>query len=53
VPLLAQVVVKGPLVRRGLLLLQPDCVEVLGGGVALLEGARQRALACWNQPAGG
>ena len=50
--LLLQVVVQGALVRRGLLLLQPDTVEVLGGSVARLEAARQRVLATWSQPAG-
>ncbi|KAK9845921.1 hypothetical protein WJX81_006044 [Elliptochloris bilobata] len=40
-------------VRRGVLLLRPENVVVLGGQVERLEAARQRALARWHQPAMG
>ncbi|KAL6750617.1 hypothetical protein V8C86DRAFT_3030788 [Haematococcus lacustris] len=48
-----KVVVENVAVRRGVLLLQTENCAVLGGQVDRLEQARQRAVACWNKPAGG
>lgn len=39
-------------VRRGMLLLTPASLVVLGGHVEQLEQARQRMVEHWNQPAG-
>lgn len=50
--MLAQVVVENVPVRRGLLLLQPTNIAVLGGAVEALEEARCRAVTVWNKPAG-
>jgi RecQ mediated genome instability protein len=46
-----KVAVDNPVVRNGVLLLMGN-VSVLGGGVTLLEEARQRLIAHWNQPLG-
>lgn len=48
----AKVAVTGAAVRRGLLLLTPQTVCVLGGQVARLEEARQRMVTHWTQPMG-
>lgn len=47
-----KLVVQGAAVRRGMLLLTPQCCAVLGGGVPRLEDARRRMVAHWTQPAG-
>ena len=47
-----KLVVQGAAVRRGMLLLTPQCCAVLGGGVPQLEDARRRMVAHWTQPAG-
>ncbi|KAI7842146.1 hypothetical protein COHA_004170 [Chlorella ohadii] len=48
-----KLVVQGAAVRRGMLLLTPQCCAVLGGGVPRLEDARRRMVAHWTQPAVG
>ncbi|PRW59034.1 recQ-mediated genome instability 1 [Chlorella sorokiniana] len=48
-----KLVVQGAAVRRGILLLTPQCCAVLGGGVPRLEDARRRMVAHWSQPAVG
>lgn len=45
-------VVINPFVRRGLLMLQPRNIQVLGGCVDVLEAARKKGCAAWQQPAG-
>lgn len=47
-----KLVLQGAAVRRGMLLLTPQCCAVLGGGVPRLEDARRRMVAHWTQPAG-
>lgn len=48
----SKIVVHGAAIRRGILLLTPQCCAVLGGQVPQLEQARQRMVAHWSQPAG-
>lgn len=47
-----KLIVQNAAVRRGILLLTPQCCAVLGGEVARLEEARQRMVTHWAQPAG-
>ena len=48
----AKVAVTHAHVRRGLLLLTPQCIELLGGCAPRLEAARLRAVERWNAPPG-
>ena len=49
-----KLLIKGDMsVRSGILVLQSNNVEVLGGQVARLEEARRRALEVWDRPVGG
>lgn len=48
-----QVVVCNVNVRHGLMMLVPENIEVLGGGVEELESARQRLVNEINKPARG
>jgi hypothetical protein len=48
----AKVAVTHAHVRRGLLLLTPQCAELLGGCAPRLEAARVRAVERWNAPPG-
>ena len=47
-----KVALTNPYVRRGALLLTPQTLTLLGGGVARLEGARRAAVERWNAPPG-
>ena len=48
----AKVAITHAHVRRGLLLLTPQCAELLGGCAPRLEAARARAVERWNAPPG-
>ncbi len=48
-----KVLVYDATVRRGMLLLTPSSLVVLGGQVERLEQARLKMVEDWNQPAGG